>query len=290
MTYIFYMKRKEYIDDLFPYAYNILGSAEDAKDVIQDAMVKYLEGERREIEFERNYLIKSVVNAAINLKTRQRKIHSTIEVWLPEPVATSDMADRNLYLKDVLSYSLLVLMERLAANERAVFLLKETFDYTHVEIANILGITQVNSRKLLSRAKKNLFKPPAKGRTEGQNSHDRNVLLRFVRAIRQRDTVQLENAMHDDIRFYADGGGKIPLLAVYCNGALQVAALLVKIYTLFLHSARMEFTEINHQPALLAYNGDSLNSCHVFDLQPKTDKVLQINVVLDPDKLKSLNS
>src|ERR1700760_4356805 len=143
------MKGKEYIDDLFPYAYNILGSAEDAKDVIQDAMVKYLEGERREIEFERNYLIKSVVNAAINLKTRQRKIHSTIEVWLPEPVATSDMADRNLYLKDVLSYSLLVLMERLAANERAVFLLKETFDYTHVEIANILGITQVNSRKLL---------------------------------------------------------------------------------------------------------------------------------------------
>src|SRR5579859_4509559 len=148
---------KEYQDILFPYAYNILGSAEDARDAIQDVLTKYYAEPREGVTNEKAYLVKSVINQAINKKQRRRLIPQP-EEWLPEPVAT-ESADANVYLKDILSYSLLVLLEKLNAKERAVFILKESFDYDHEEMAEILGITEEHSRKLLSRAKSKLFKP-----------------------------------------------------------------------------------------------------------------------------------
>lgn len=279
---------KEYIDFLFPYAYNILGSAEDAKDAVQDVLLKHLSSSSEHISDKENYLIKSVINLAINMKSRQKKTLRSGELWLPEPVATDDAADKNIYLKEVLSYSLLVLMEHLNAKERAVFILKESFDYSHQEIADILTITEEHSRKLFSRAKASIFKPGRK-RTDRQNAHERKVVERFMAAIRQRDTKQLEDAMVEDIRFYADGGGKVPLLATTSIGGANVAALMIKIYHLFLTSAEIEYALINHQPALLCYKDGQLKSCQVFDLQSKTNKVLRINAVLDPDKLKSLS-
>ncbi|MEO5997389.1 MAG: sigma-70 family RNA polymerase sigma factor [Chitinophagaceae bacterium] len=278
----------DYLDFLFPYAYNILGSAEDAKDAVQDVLVKHFANSNEHIDDQKNYLIKSIINLAINMKSRQKKTIHSDELWLPEPVATDDAADKNIYLNEVLSYSLLILMENLNAKERAVFILKESFDYTHLEIADILTITEEHSRQLLSRAKASIFKPGQK-RTEKQVAHERNVLERFMTAIRQRDAQQLEDAMADDIRFYADGGGKVPLLATRCVGSADVAALIMKVYYLFLTSAKIEYAVINHQPALLSYKAGRLNSCQVFDLHPKTNKVLQINAVLDPDKLKSLS-
>ncbi len=277
----------KYIDFLFPYAYNILGSAEDAKDAVQDVLIKHLSGSEEHITDEKNYLIRSVINLAVNMKSRQKKTLHSGELWLPEPVATDDAADKNLYLNEVLSYSLLVLMERLNAKERAVFILKESFDYSHVEIADILTITEEHSRKLLSRAKASIFKPPPK-RTKEQVAHERNVLERFMRAIRQRDTQQLEDVMAADIRFYADGGGKVSLLAAASIGAANVAALQMMVYYKFLTAAKIIYAVINHQPALLSYVNGRLTSCQVFDLHPETGMVLQINAVLDPDKLKSL--
>ena len=108
----------DYQQILFPYAYNILGSVEDARDIVQDVLAKFYAENREDIASEKAYLIKSVINHAINTKTRRRKTVQP-EVWLPEPVAT-ESADANVYLKDILSYSLLVLLERLNAKERAV--------------------------------------------------------------------------------------------------------------------------------------------------------------------------
>ncbi|MCK7556574.1 hypothetical protein MKQ70_16740 [Chitinophaga sedimenti] len=110
---------KQYQQELFPYAYNILGSAEDAKDAIQDVLGRYLSSDRAGIENEKAYLVKSVINQSINLKNK-RKVLSTGEVWLPEPVAT-EQADSALHSKDIISYSMLVLLEQLNPKERAVF-------------------------------------------------------------------------------------------------------------------------------------------------------------------------
>lgn len=282
-------KHKEYIQLLFPYAYNILGLAEDAKDIVQDVLMKHLSQGRSDISDEKNYLIRSVINAAINLKSRQKLMLRAEEVWLPEPIATDETSDKDLHLNDILSYSLLVLMERLNAKERAVFILKETFDYSHTEIAELLTITEENSRQLLKRAKAAIFKPAPK-RTEEQSLREQQILSRLMTAIRQRNTQELENTMTADIRFYADGGGKVPLLAKESTGSVDVANLLMTVYHKFLTTASIEFAIINHQAALISYIKGRLNSCQVFDIDPITGAVLRINVILDPDKLKALKS
>lgn len=284
----FFKKDIRYTEILFPYAYNILGSSEDAKDTVQDVLTTYLSTPKDHITNEKNYLIRSVVNLAINLKERQKKIISGEGLWLPEPVATDDAADKNLHLNEILSYSLLVLMEKLNARERAVFILKESFDYSHAEIANILSISEENSRKLLSRAKESIFKPSTR-RSKEQTIHERNVLDSLMSAIRTGDIEKLENVMSTDIRFYADGGGKVPLLTEFSMGSGNVAALQMLVFNRYLHAAKIVYAIINHQPALLSYINGRLTACQIFELHPDTDKVMQINAVLDPDKLKSLS-
>lgn len=279
---------KHYTQTLFPYAYNILGTTDDAKDAVQDVLEKYLSQTDKEIVDEKNYLIRSVVNRAINLKKRQNKTLRPGEPWLPEPVATDDEADRNLYLNEVLSYSLMVLMERLNAKERAVFILKESFDYSHTEIAATLGITEEHSRKLFSRAKASLFKNALKP-AAAKKEYERGVLMKLMSAIRRRDTTDLEMAMAADVMYYADGGGKMPLLSTASTGAAEVANLFITAYDRFLSSARIDYARVNHQPALLCYLNGQLTSCQVFDLHPLTNVVLQVHSILDPNKLKSLS-
>jgi len=280
-------KKAEYMELLFPFAYNIIGSAEDAKDAVQDVILKMLLLPREDIADEKNYLIRSVINTAINIKTKQKKLQAVSLPWLPEPVVTDQTADINLHLDEVLSYSLLLLMERLNARERAIFILKETFDYSHADIAGLLGISEEFSRKLLSRAKAGLFKPARKKETAVLD-HERKVLARFMYAIRNRDIAQLEMAMAADISFYGDGGGKAALLATECHGSPKVQSLLVQAYFAFLQSAEFYFTQVNHQPALVTYRNGLLNSCLIFEINPETDLILQINAVLDPAKLNSL--
>ncbi len=277
---------------LFAYAYNILGTVEDAKDVVQQVLLTMLDKGIGNFDptgnEHKNYLIKSVINAAITLKERQQRIVKDDAPWLPEPVATGNQPGDELEMQDVLNYSLLVLMEKLNAKERAVFILSESFDYTHSEIAEVLGITIENSRKLLSRAKQALFKPAEYKQAQPSN-RDKEILQQLVEAIRARDTDKLQHLVASDILYYGDGGGKIPLAATYMAGAENVIALQILAYHKFLTKARLEYVTINHQPALVTYVGKYLTGCQVFDLHPVSGKVMQISVMLDPLKLKSLS-
>src|SRR3954471_10200972 len=138
---------------LTSYAYNILGSYEDAKDVVQDVLLEMINRTDADIQNEKAYLIRSVINRAINARNKLQKMRSGYPGnWLPEPVAT-ETADGNLNQRDILSYSLMVLLEKLDAKQRAVFILKEAFNYDHEEIADVLDISVENSRKILSRAR-----------------------------------------------------------------------------------------------------------------------------------------
>lgn len=277
---------------LFPYAYNILGTVDDAKDVIQSVLLtmlgKGIENFDKTDNPHKNYLIKSVINGAVNLKEKQQRIVRDDNIWLPEPVATGDLPGDELEMQEVLSYSLLVLMEKLNAKERAVFILSESFDYPHNEIAEVLGITEENSRKLLSRAKQALFKP-TEAKYSQPSQRDREVLQQLVEAIRERDTAKLHTLVTADIQYYGDGGGKIPIAASYMAGAENVIALQILAYHKFLTKARLEYVTINHQPAMVSYIGKYLTGCQIFDLHPITGQVMQISVMLDPLKLKSLN-
>lgn len=276
---------KDYQHILFPYAYNILGSAEDAKDAIQDVLSNYVETPREGIENEKNYLIKSVINHSINIRNRRKKV-SYGEVWLPEPVAT-ELADTNINLKDIVSYSMLILLEELNPKERAVFILKEGFGYSHQEISEVLSGTVELSRKLLSRAKSKLSqsKHPVKLHREPVPSE---ILERYVNTIRGGDTERLEDLLAEDITFYADGGGKVNVVRKICTGIHEVADLLLYVYNRFEAGARIVAVNVNHQPAMLFYVNDKLISCQVLGISPVTGEIYQISTVVDPDKLRNI--
>ena len=187
---------------LTSYAYNILGSYEDAKDIVQDVMLEMVKRPDTEIQNEKAYLTRSVINRAINARNRLQKMQSGYPGnWLPEPVAT-ETADADLHQKDILSYSLMVLLEKLDAKQRAVFILKEAFSYEHEEIAEVLDISTENSRKILSRARvalqneqiNEVAKKPA------------NDLDKYIETIRSRDIKKLEQLLSDDIVVVSDGG------------------------------------------------------------------------------------
>lgn len=276
---------KDYQQVLFPYAYNILGSAEDARDAIQDVLTKYVAETREGIANEKAYLIKSVINHSINMKTRRKR--TVGEVWLPEPVAT-ESADANMHLKDILSYSLLVLLEKLNGKERAVFILKESFDYSHEEIAGILSITEDHSRQLLRRAKTKLFKPNEAHAVSILDERTHTLLNNYIDAIRGRNMQRLEGLLAEDVAFFADGGSKVGVYRKTGTGVGEVAGILEHVFHTYLFNATLRLVEVNHQPAILYYRKDKLTSCLVFDISSTQDRILQISSVVDPAKLKNI--
>ena len=269
-------------DILFPYAYNILGSAEDAKDVIQDALVKYLSIDKKHIKNEIGYLVKSVVNQAINLK-KKRSRAITSEVWLPEPIST-DNADSNINKEEILSYSMLALIEKLTAKERAVFILKEAFDYSHREIADTLGLTIENSRKLLSRSRTKLEDNKSTGSRIPQK--DSSLLQHYVEAMKNGDVSALEQLLSEDIQLAADGGESIKVVRELTSGITNTSRLLLYVYHAFLAGLEIKFATVNHQPAILYYQNGSLYNCQVYELEGQ--KIRRIFSIVDPNKLRLL--
>lgn len=266
---------------LFPYAYNILGSCEDAKDVVQDTILKYLSIKKsNHIENKTGYLIKSVINNAINTKKKNNRT-VTDPLWLPEPVATEN-ADKNLVAQEILSYSLLVLLEKLPPKERAVFILKEAFDYAHKEIALILDLNIENSRKLLSRAKTKLsnFKTIPKKESLKNNS---TYMNNYIHIIKNGDTNALKNILSDEISLSADGGKNIKVVRELTIGKSPTSNLLLYVFKTYQKTSKIKIKEINHQPALLFYDKEKLINCQVFDIQ--NNKITNIYAIVDPNKL-----
>jgi RNA polymerase sigma-70 factor (ECF subfamily) len=276
---------QDYQHTLFPYAYNILGSVEDAKDTIQDVLSNYISAQREGIENEKAYLVRSVINQSINAKNKRRTVNYE-EVWLPEPVATEE-ADKALHMRDIGSYTMLILMEALNPKERAVFILKEGFGYSHEEIAEVLSGSVEQSRKLLSRAKGKLDQHK-QGAPLSNKTVSAALLDQYLHAIRKGDVQRLENMLSQDIVFYADGGGKVNVAKKFCTGLHDVSQLLVFVFHKYQKDFTFEFTVINHEPALLFFLGEKLYGCQVFSISPEDNKILRISTVLDPDKLKNM--
>lgn len=269
---------------LITYAYNIIGSYEDAKDIVQDAYLNFSDTDTDGIENKRAYLIRIVINLSVNFKKRQQKLIKQYPgEWLPEPVAT-ERADAAIDRKEILSYSLMVLLERLNAKQRAVFILKEAFDYDHREIAAVLNITEENSRKIYSRAKQELKQPGPVDSAVIPNDY----LDKYIEVIYKADTAQLENLLQNEITVIADGGGKVSATIHPVTGKPNVIKLLLGLKRKFYsgEDVRIEKAIVNHHPAMLYYHGNELSNCQVFDFQK--GKISRIYFIRNPDKLQSL--
>jgi RNA polymerase sigma factor (sigma-70 family) len=244
-------------------AYNIIGSYEDARDIVQDVLLKQWQQSDKQPDNPRAYLIRMVVNHAINFKKRQQRlVHEYTGPWLPEPVAT-EQTDQSIQQEEILHYSLLVLMEYLKPKERAVLILKEAFHYSHEEIAALLDMTPAHSRKLLSRGRKAL-----EGRSGSMEMIDTlsSPVQEFMNVIKKGETEKLARMLKEDITLTSDGGGKVIASRRPITGREHVMKFLLGLYKKYHQDIETLPATINHQPALLYYAEQQLTSCQVFEM------------------------
>lgn len=269
---------------LLTYSYNIVGSYEDAKDLVQDVIEKYISLDKTSIRDETNFLIKSTINHSINFKNRQNR-KEVFGEWLPEPVSF-DNAETKLIKEQTASYTMLVLLENLNPKERAVFILKEGFAYSHLEIAGVLDISQDNSRQLLSRATKNLSGVKYQPDSLPANVHS-TILQKYQTALSEANIPELEKLLINDIKLIADGGKKVRVVKGIEMGVSNTAAMLAYIQQQFLSDTTFSFHNFNHQPCICFWQNGKPYNCHILSV---TGEGLIVNIysIVDPLKLKNL--
>ncbi|KUN24174.1 RNA polymerase subunit sigma-70 [Streptomyces antibioticus] len=212
-------------------AYRLLGSVGEAEDLVQETFLRWQAADTERIEVPEAWLTKVLTNLCLNELTSARARRETyVGQWLPEPLlggdpmlGPADTAEQ----RESVSYAVLTLMERLTPNERAVYVLREAFDYPHREIAEILDLTEAASQQLYHRAKKHVADGRArKARGDVDETAARQLVEEFLTAATSGETASLIRLLTDDAISVGDGGGKIPARATPFRGAVAVAKFL----------------------------------------------------------------
>jgi RNA polymerase sigma-70 factor (ECF subfamily) len=276
----------------FAIAYRMLGSAGEAEEVVQEASLRlYRElDEGAELESPEAYFVTVVTRLAIDeLRSARARREVYTGEWLPEPILTAEEEDpaRHAEIADSLSLGLLVVLETLTPEERAVFLLREVFDYPHDRIAGVLGKSPAAVRQLAVRARGHVGEREPRFETS-REQHDR-LAASFFDAFEQGNLERLESLLAADVSLHGDGGGKAPAIARALHGRARVARMLVK----FSEGGRriggfeVRLTELNGGLGALAYGPEGRL---VSALVVETDggEIKTINSVVNPDKLAHL--
>jgi RNA polymerase sigma-70 factor, ECF subfamily len=278
---------------LFSIAYRMLGSASDAEDVLQDAWLRFSGADRSTIRSTKAFATTIVTRLCLDrLKSARTTRETYIGPWLPEPVLTSELESPDTMLQRAESVTLafLVLLEKLSPEERAVFLLKDIFDYDHAEIAEMLGTTTENSRQLLHRAKGRLAERPPK--LTGTTQSRRAVAERFARAFSSGDASELTVLLAKDVGLWSDGGGKVSAARRPLIGCDQVLNFLMGLHRTaqaagLVPEVSLRIEDVNSEPALVLRVGKRLESIFVFSID--NDAISAIRVVRNPDKLARID-
>jgi RNA polymerase sigma-70 factor (TIGR02957 family) len=278
---------------LFSIAYRMLGSAADAEDVLQDAWVRYAGADHASIRSPKAFATTIVTRLCLDrLKSARATREEYVGPWLPEPVLTSDIESPATMLQraESLTLAFLVLLEQLSPEERAVFLLKDIFEYGHAEVAEMLGLTVENSRQLLHRAKARLAE--ARPRLSGTPESRRAVAERFARAFSSGDGAQLSALLAKDVGVWADGGGKVSAARRPVLGHDTVLNFLIGLHRTAQtaydwSSLALTIQEVNAEPAIVVRVAGRLES--IFVLSIEDDTVSAIRVVRNPDKLAHID-
>jgi RNA polymerase sigma-70 factor (ECF subfamily) len=213
-------------------AYRLLGSAGEAEDAVQETFLRWQATDVERIEVPEAWLTKVLTNLCLNQLTSARARRETyVGQWLPEPLLAGDPmlgpAD-TVEQRESVSYAVLTVLERLSPSERAVYVLREAFDYPHREIAEILDITEAGSQQIFHRAKKHVAE--GKARTEIDEAAARRIVEEFLAAAASGQTGSLVRLLTQDAMAVGDGGGKVPARTKAFEGAVSVAKFLYGLF------------------------------------------------------------
>jgi RNA polymerase sigma-70 factor (TIGR02957 family) len=271
---------------LFGLAYRLLGSAADAEDVVQDAFVRWHGADRASIAAPSAWLAKVVTNLCLNrLSSAAARRERYVGPWLPEPVLTGDGTlgpMERAQQRESVSLGLLVLLERLTPAERAVFVLREAFGYGHRDIAGILDLSEANCRQLHRRARQRVA--GASPRFRPGRRQWRDLVERFLAAARDGDVRALEQALAADVVAWADGGGQVTAARRPVAGRRRVARYLAGAFGRFASGLDLTLTEVNGEPAVLGWAGETLLGLTVLEISG--GRITALRTIANPDKLR----
>lgn len=267
---------------LFAIAYRMLGSVADAEDVVQEAYLRYQQADVHAAS-PKAYLATVTTRIAIDeLRSARARREVYPGQWLPEPIV-DDEELRHAETADSLSLAFLHLLEQLSPVERAVFLLREVFDYPYDEIAAIVGKSPDNCRQILVRAHAHIDE--GRKRFDVSREERDEVAKRFMNAWENGDTDALVEVLAPDVTLFGDGGGKAPSIPVPLVGATRVAKALVgwgamAVARGYTHRA----ATVNGEPGIVFYDpAGGVAAVQVFEIADRL--VIAVRTVLNPDKL-----
>ncbi|MFF6935307.1 MULTISPECIES: RNA polymerase sigma-70 factor [unclassified Streptomyces] len=273
---------------LFSVAYRILGTAADAEDTVQDAWIKWSAADRTQVADPKAYLARIVSNLAMDrLRSTRHKREVYVGPWLPEPILTSaDTADTVMDAESV-SMAMLVVLETLSPLERAVFVLKEVFDFSHAEIAEAVERSEAAVRQAAHRAREHVR--ARRPRFAADRSQQRDATERFFTAATGGDVNSLLELLSPDVTLWTDGGGKVRQALHPVVGASTVAAWFAAIGTVTYQGVepadmKAELVEINGGPGLVFSGAGRVIATVTFDFDEE-GRIATIHNVANPDKL-----
>ena len=273
-------------------AYRLLGSASEAEDAVQETFLRWQAADVERIEVPEAWLTKVLTNLCLNqLASARARRETYVGQWLPEPLLDGDPmlgpAD-TAEQRESVSYAVLTLMERLSPHERAVYVLREAFDYPHREIARILDLTEAASQQIFHRAKKHIA--DGKPRTEVDGTAARRIVEEFLAAATSGKTEPLVRLLTADAISIGDGGGKVPARAKPFEGALAVAKFMRGLFkparskrALVGGSPEVYATTANGGPAVVAVVDGRVVG--IMCLEITTEGIAAFRNQANPDKL-----
>ena len=277
---------------LISYVYRLTGSYEEAKDITQECLLKYLTFEKEEILNSKAWMFKVATNLSRDfLKSARNTKESYIGPWLPEPYieeATDTSSD--LELDESLSIALMIIIQTLSIKERAAYILHDILEFKHKEIASLLDINIESSRQLSSRANKKIKSKQDPSPTSSAQHNE--LSYSFLDAIKTGNTQALINIFQHDVQLLADGGGKVSALKEVLYGDNTFIAnflinVLKKAFKNQEEKLELKSTYFNGSLGLLLFYDNKLETAYSFEINE--NKIAKIFVHRNPDKLELFN-
>lgn len=272
---------------LFTVAYEMLGSAADAEDVLQETWLRWVEVDLAQVQDRRAYLVRITTRQSLNrLRTMNRRKESYVGQWLPEPLLTTPDVAENAELADSVSMALMLVLETLSPTERAVFVLREVFDFGYDEIADAVGKSAVAIRQIAHRARAHV--EARRPRETVSASRARAALDSFRRALEAGDPQLLLDVLAPEVVLIADGGGVKRAALRPVSGAETVARYLSRGLGKLDGVFGVDFTVVNGSPAFLVRVDDVLEGIMAFRLDD--DRISGLYFVRNPAKLTRIGA
>jgi RNA polymerase sigma-70 factor (ECF subfamily) len=270
---------------LFGIAYRMLGRVSEAEDMVQETWLRFQRQTVSEIQSPKAWLVATITRLSIDqLRSAQRQREEYYGVWLPEPLLESSERppDEAAALSDSLTMAFMFMLETLSPLERAVFILRDVFDYEYAEIARMVDKSEANCRQMVSRAKNSLAQKPVSAQAPSDRAQ--RIVEQFASACANGGVSDLIALLADDATLYSDGGGRVRAAGRPIHTADHISRLLIGVRAQRPSPMVQRYVRINGRAGLLLCSEGRVAYAYSFDIED--DRIRAIYLVRNPDKLQ----